>query len=170
MEKGSSFWQVSDVLLDHSESIRKSTGTDSTGADWDQKSAQAFLTQQPIFFLEAPIISQIMIILRKNLKLDRPAHWATNGPAHLVFEIPVGQSAPGPPYTMTRNNASKFAVPGKNAIKIKSSLIMNNLLITNENVAMTHPSPVDESQGSATLHNSPMSLINPCQYSISFHC
>ena len=53
------------------------------GADWDQKSALAFLTHWHIFFLEAPIISQIFIILHKKKVIL--AHWP---------EIPDGQSAP----------------------------------------------------------------------------
>jgi hypothetical protein len=41
----------------------------SAGADWDQKWPLVFLTHQPIFiYLEAPIISQIIIILCKKKK------------------------------------------------------------------------------------------------------
>lgn len=73
------------------------------GADWDQKSAQAFLThwtifplrhdigpfsfleapKRPVFVIVAPIISQIMIFLYK--KRVRQFHWAKKGPAHPPF-------------------------------------------------------------------------------------
>lgn len=51
--------------------------------DWDHKSAPAFVTHRPFFSLEAPIVSQIMVILRKKTNnLDKPA-WLKMD--HLAF-------------------------------------------------------------------------------------
>ena len=55
------------------------------GSDWEEKSTLAFLTHQPIIFLEFSIISQIMISLSKKTQV-RQARWATNGPDHLAFQ------------------------------------------------------------------------------------
>lgn len=55
-----------------------------SGMDWEKKSAWVFLTHRPIVFLETPIISQIMIILRIKTQF-RLAHLAIDGSVHLAF-------------------------------------------------------------------------------------
>lgn len=95
-------WSLWETELSGSSTARESKGSrDGLGPKIGpgiSNTPAPFFTQGPhtgIFFpLEAPIIRQIIIILRKTTNFDRPTGLKMNQPIWHLPELPCGQSTP----------------------------------------------------------------------------